>query len=67
MPKTINRASVEGLNRANIGKLPEHLGLVCHGVLVPRHPLEDLGAHRLDPHDRMGLRSEERRVGKECS
>lgn len=27
MPSTINRTSVEGLNSANVGKLPGHIGL----------------------------------------
>ena len=32
MPNTVNRTSVEGLNRANEGKLPGHLGLEITGV-----------------------------------
>ena len=32
MPKTTNHTSVEDLNRANIGKLPEHLGLAITEV-----------------------------------
>jgi uncharacterized protein (TIGR00369 family) len=32
MPKTSNHTSVEDLNRANLGKLPEHLGLVITEV-----------------------------------
>ncbi|MGH6613525.1 PaaI family thioesterase [Sphingomonas sp.] len=32
MPATINRTSVDDLNRANIGKLPEHLGLIITEV-----------------------------------
>jgi 1,4-dihydroxy-2-naphthoyl-CoA hydrolase len=50
MPNTISRASVEGLNRANIGKLPEHLGLevieVAPGKVAGRFEVrEDLVAH----------------------
>jgi len=49
MPNT-SRASVEGLNRANIGKLPEHLGLevieVAPGKVAGRFEVrEDLVAH----------------------
>ena len=33
MAETTNRTSLEDLNRANIGKLPEHLGLaITYGV-----------------------------------
>jgi uncharacterized protein (TIGR00369 family) len=50
MPKTTNTTSVERLNRANIGKLPEHLGLtiteVSEGRVVGRFPVRpDLVAH----------------------
>ena len=50
MPKTTNRTSVEDLNRANIGKLPEHLGLaiteVEPGRVVGRFEVRpDLVAH----------------------
>ncbi|MET0274075.1 MAG: PaaI family thioesterase [Phenylobacterium sp.] len=50
MPKTINRTSVEDLNRANVGKLPEHLGLtiteVEDGRVVGRFTVRpDLVAH----------------------
>jgi 1,4-dihydroxy-2-naphthoyl-CoA hydrolase len=50
MPNTTNQASVEGLNRANIGKLPEHLGLevieVGPGKVAGRFEVrEDLVAH----------------------
>ena len=50
MPKTTNHTSVEDLNRANIGKLPEHLGLivtdVAPGRVVGRFEVRpDLVAH----------------------
>ncbi|WP_411288977.1 PaaI family thioesterase [Phenylobacterium sp.] len=50
MPTTVNRTSVEDLNRANIGKLPEHLGLriteVEDGRVVGRFLVRpDLVAH----------------------
>lgn len=50
MPATTNRNTVEGLNRANEGKLPGHLGLeiteVADGRVVGRFPVrEDLVAH----------------------
>ncbi|HZC16253.1 MAG TPA: PaaI family thioesterase [Caulobacteraceae bacterium] len=50
MPNTTNRTSVEGLNRSNIGKLPEHLGLqiteVESGLVVGRFEVRpDLVAH----------------------
>jgi len=50
MPATVNRTSVEDLNRANIGKLPEHLGLriteVEDGRVVGRFLVRpDLVAH----------------------
>ncbi len=50
MPATVNRTSVEGLNEANLGKLPGHLGLtiteVEPGKVVGRFPVrEDLVAH----------------------
>jgi 1,4-dihydroxy-2-naphthoyl-CoA hydrolase len=32
VPKTNNRISVDDLNRANVGKLPEHLGLMVTEV-----------------------------------
>ncbi len=34
--------------------LADDLGLMGNGVLVPRHALEDLGAHRFDAHRRVG-------------
>ena len=50
MPKTVNHTSIEDLNRANVGKLPEHLGLtitkVAEGLVVGRFAVrEDLVAH----------------------
>lgn len=50
MAATINRTSVEDLNRANIGKLPEHIGLtiteVADGKVVGRFPVRaELVAH----------------------
>jgi uncharacterized protein (TIGR00369 family) len=50
MPNTTLRATVEGLNRANIGKLPEYLGLqvteVGPGLVVGRFEARpDLVAH----------------------
>lgn len=50
MPATTNRTSVEDLNRANLGKLPEHLGLsiteVADGKVVGRFSARpDLVAH----------------------
>ncbi|WP_304179114.1 PaaI family thioesterase [Phenylobacterium aquaticum] len=36
MAATVNRTSVEDLNRANIGKLPEHIGLVITEVAEGR-------------------------------
>ena len=50
MPQTTNHTSVEELNRANIGKLPEHLGLVITevepGRVVGRFEVRpDLVAH----------------------
>lgn len=50
MPATTNRTSVEDLNRANIGKLPEHLGLrvteVGDGRVVGRFTVRpDLVSH----------------------
>jgi uncharacterized protein (TIGR00369 family) len=50
MPKTTNTTSVERLNRANIGKLPEHLGLtiteVAEGRVAGRFEVRpDLVAH----------------------
>lgn len=50
MPKTSNNTSVERLNQANVGKLPEHLGLkiveVADGKVVGRFDVrEDLVAH----------------------
>ena len=50
MPATVNRTSVEDLNRANLGKLPEHLGLriteVEDGRVVGRFLVRpDLVAH----------------------
>ncbi|WP_293458611.1 PaaI family thioesterase [Phenylobacterium sp.] len=50
MPKTANHTSVEDLNRANLGKLPEHLGLmiteVADGRVVGRFSARpDLVAH----------------------
>jgi 1,4-dihydroxy-2-naphthoyl-CoA hydrolase len=50
MPKTTNRTSVEDLNRANVGKLPAHLGLqiieVEPGRVIGRMEVRpDLVAH----------------------
>ena len=50
MVKTANHTSVEDLNRANLGKLPEHLGLtiteVAEGLVVGRFAVRpDLVAH----------------------
>jgi uncharacterized protein (TIGR00369 family) len=50
MPATTNRATVEGLNRANLGKLPGHLGLtiteVADGRVAGRFEVRpDLVAH----------------------
>jgi 1,4-dihydroxy-2-naphthoyl-CoA hydrolase len=50
MPATTNHTSVENLNRANLGKLPEHLGLqiieVADGRVVGRFEVrQDLVAH----------------------
>jgi 1,4-dihydroxy-2-naphthoyl-CoA hydrolase len=50
MAATINRTSVEKLNQANIGKLPEHIGLtiteVADGKVVGRFPVRaELVAH----------------------
>jgi 1,4-dihydroxy-2-naphthoyl-CoA hydrolase len=50
MPQTTNHTSVEDLNRANVGKLPEHLGLVITevepGRVVGRFEVRpDLVAH----------------------
>jgi uncharacterized protein (TIGR00369 family) len=50
MPATSNRTSVEALNRANLGKLPEHLGLtiteVADGRVVGRFAVRpELVAH----------------------
>lgn len=50
MPATSNRTSVEDLNRANLGKLPEHLGLtiteVAEGRVAGRLSVRpDLVAH----------------------
>ena len=50
MPKTTNNTSVEDLNRANVGKLPEHLGLkiieVADGKVAGRFAVRpDLVAH----------------------
>lgn len=50
MPKTTNTTSVEDLNRANIGKLPEHLGLtiieVTEGKVAGRFRVRpDLVSH----------------------
>lgn len=50
MPDTTNRTSLEDLNRANLGKLPEHLGLriieVEPGRVVGRFDVRpDLVAH----------------------
>jgi 1,4-dihydroxy-2-naphthoyl-CoA hydrolase len=50
MPATTNRTSVEDLNRANVGKLPEHLGLtvteVADGRVVGRFTVRpDLVSH----------------------
>jgi uncharacterized protein (TIGR00369 family) len=36
MPRTTNHTSVADLNRANVGKLPEHLGLVITEVVEGR-------------------------------
>ena len=50
MPATENHTSVADLNRANLGKLPEHLGLeiteVADGLVVGRFTVRpDLVAH----------------------
>lgn len=50
MPTTVNRTSVEDLNRANVGKLPGHIGLeifeVADGRVVGRLQVRpDLVAH----------------------
>jgi uncharacterized protein (TIGR00369 family) len=50
MPATTNHTSVEDLNRSNLGKLPEHLGLaiteVADGKVVGRYEVRpDLVAH----------------------
>lgn len=50
MPNTVSRTTVEALNRANVGKLPEHLGLevieVGPGKVAGRFEVrEDLVAH----------------------
>jgi uncharacterized protein (TIGR00369 family) len=50
MPTTMNRATLQGLNRANDGKLPGHLGLtiteVADGRVVGRFEVRpDLVAH----------------------
>ncbi|MCI3131809.1 PaaI family thioesterase [Phenylobacterium aquaticum] len=50
MAATVNRTSVEKLNQANIGKLPEHIGLeiteVADGKVVGRFPVRaELVAH----------------------
>jgi 1,4-dihydroxy-2-naphthoyl-CoA hydrolase len=50
MPTTTNHTSVEALNRANLGKLPEHLGLtiteVADGRVAGRFQVrQDLVAH----------------------
>jgi len=50
MPATVNRTSVADLNRANVGKLPEHLGLtiteVADGKVAGRFSARpDLVAH----------------------
>jgi uncharacterized protein (TIGR00369 family) len=50
MPKTTNQTSLEALNRANLGKLPEHLGLtlteVAEGRVAGRFEVRpDLVAH----------------------
>lgn len=50
MPVTTNRTSVEKLNAANVGKLPEHLGLsitsVAEGKIVGRFSVRpDLVSH----------------------
>jgi uncharacterized protein (TIGR00369 family) len=50
MPKTTNHTSVDDLNRANVGKLPEHLGLkiieVADGKVAGRFEVRpDLVAH----------------------
>jgi 1,4-dihydroxy-2-naphthoyl-CoA hydrolase len=50
MPKTTNHTSVEDLNRANVGKLPGHLGLtiteVADGRVAGRFEVRpDLVAH----------------------
>jgi uncharacterized protein (TIGR00369 family) len=50
MPTTANRATLEGLNRANAGKFPGHLGLtiteVANGRVVGRFDVRpDLVAH----------------------
>ena len=50
VPATTNRTSVEDLNRANVGKLPEHIGLTITEVAEGRvvgcfSAREDLVAH----------------------
>ena len=50
MPKTTNHTSVDDLNRANVGKLPEHLGVkiieVADGKVAARFDVRpDLVAH----------------------
>lgn len=50
MPIMINRTSIEKLNQANIGKLPEHLGLIItkvnDGLVVGRFTVRpDLVSH----------------------
>src|SRR5258708_26184598 len=50
MPKTTNTTSVADLNRANVGKLPEHLGLsiieVAEGKVAGRFDVRpDLVSH----------------------
>lgn len=50
MPTTTNHTSVEDLNRSNLGKLPEHLGLtiteVADGRVAGRFEIrQDLVAH----------------------
>jgi uncharacterized protein (TIGR00369 family) len=50
MPATINRATADGFNRANLGKLPGHLGLtiteVADGRVAGRFEVRpDLVAH----------------------
>src|SRR5271169_3706804 len=45
MPRTTNHTSVENLNRANVGKLPEYLGLTITGVAGRFEVRTDLVAH----------------------